>query len=72
MPAAEPFDPKHSSNTVPFMVTSILLLCQDYLNLIWQFMPVIPVLGRLWQENHEFETSLGYTGGPCFKKKKKH
>jgi hypothetical protein len=31
-------------------------------------MPVIPALGRLKQENHEFEATLGYIVRSCFKK----
>jgi hypothetical protein len=36
----------------------------------WWFIPVISALRRLRQEDHEFETSLGYTVKPCLKKKK--
>jgi hypothetical protein len=37
---------------------------------VWWFTPIIPTLGRLRQENHEFETSLGYIARPVsdFKK----
>jgi hypothetical protein len=31
-------------------------------------MPVILALGKLRQENHEFEASLGYTVRVCLKK----
>jgi hypothetical protein len=33
-------------------------------------MPVIPALDRLRQEDHEFETSLGYIASPCPQKNK--
>jgi hypothetical protein len=32
--------------------------------------PGIPALGRLRQEDHEFEVNLGYVAGPCLKKTK--
>jgi hypothetical protein len=34
-------------------------------------MPVIPAIGRLKQEDTEFQVSLEYTVRPCLKKKKK-
>jgi hypothetical protein len=34
-------------------------------------MPIIPALGRLRWEDHEFEISLGHITRSCFKKKKK-
>jgi hypothetical protein len=37
----------------------------------WRYTPVIPVLRRLRQENHEFMANLGYLGRSCLKKKKK-
>jgi hypothetical protein len=36
----------------------------------WWYIPVIPALGRLRQEYHEFETSLGYRVRSCLKKRK--
>jgi hypothetical protein len=33
-------------------------------------MPVIPALGRLRQEDPEFDTILGYIAKPCLKNKK--
>jgi hypothetical protein len=33
--------------------------------------PIIPALGRLKQENHKFEASLGYIVRPMLRKKKK-
>jgi hypothetical protein len=35
---------------------------------VWWYTPVIPALGRIRQENHEFEGSLVYTVRPCLKK----
>jgi hypothetical protein len=34
-------------------------------------MPVFPALERLRQEDHKFETSLGYRARHCLRKKKK-
>jgi hypothetical protein len=35
----------------------------------WWCTSIIPALGRLWQEDREFEASLGYTERICLKKK---
>jgi hypothetical protein len=35
-------------------------------------MSLIPVLGRLRQENGKFKASLGYTVRPCLKNNKKN
>jgi hypothetical protein len=32
---------------------------------------IIPALWRLSKEDHKLEASLGYTGKPCLKKKKR-
>jgi hypothetical protein len=37
----------------------------------WWHTTVISALGRLRQENHKSEASLGYIAKPCLKKKKK-
>jgi hypothetical protein len=34
----------------------------------WWHTPVIPTVKRLKQENHEFQTSLGYKARPGLKK----
>jgi hypothetical protein len=36
---------------------------------MWWFTPVIPALGRLKQQDQEFEVSPGYIGGPVSKKR---
>jgi hypothetical protein len=36
----------------------------------WWFISVIPALGRLRKEDHQFEVSLCYIGRPCTKKQK--
>jgi hypothetical protein len=36
----------------------------------WWYTPVIPALGRLRQEDHDFEASLGYRRTRCLKKTK--
>jgi hypothetical protein len=38
---------------------------------VWWCTPVFPALGRLRQDDHEFETTLDYVARPCLKKKKK-
>jgi hypothetical protein len=37
---------------------------------MWGYLPKIPELGRLSQEDYEFQASLRYAAIPCFKKKK--
>jgi hypothetical protein len=37
---------------------------------VWWHTPVILALRRLWQEDHEFDTSLGHIVRYCFKTKK--
>jgi hypothetical protein len=39
---------------------------------IWWYMPEIPTFGRLRQEDHKLEASLGYIVRSCLKKKGKH
>jgi hypothetical protein len=36
--------------------------------LMWCYRPVYPALGRLRQEDLEFDTSLGYIARSCLKK----
>jgi hypothetical protein len=41
---------------------------KNYLeSLGWRYTPVIPALGKLRQEDLEFETSLSYMVRPCLK-----
>jgi hypothetical protein len=37
---------------------------------MWGYIPIIPGLGRIRQENIEFEVSLGFIMKSCFKKTK--
>jgi hypothetical protein len=40
-------------------------------NWAWWYMPIIPALGMLREEDLKFQPSLGYTVRLCLKKKKK-
>jgi hypothetical protein len=52
-----------------FVFTSILIkVFTGYTSAIYT--PVFPALGKLRQENCEFQGNLGYTVGPFLKKKK--
>jgi hypothetical protein len=42
----------------------------EELSWVWWFTPVLLALGRLKQEDHEFNASLGYIGRPYLRKKK--
>jgi hypothetical protein len=35
---------------------------------MWWYIPAIPALRRLRQEDHEFKICLGYVTKPCLKK----
>jgi hypothetical protein len=37
---------------------------------VWWLLPIIPVLGRLKQEDCKFKANLGYTEKHCLKKRK--
>jgi hypothetical protein len=36
---------------------------------VWWFIPIIPVVGRLRQEDLELEAGVGYTASFCLKQK---
>jgi hypothetical protein len=38
----------------------------------WRYTPVIPILGRLWLEDLQFEANLGHMARLCFKKQKEY
>jgi hypothetical protein len=44
------------------IITSVLMKSPS-----WGYMPVIPALGRLRQEDPELEANLGYKARPCHK-----
>jgi hypothetical protein len=44
-----------------------LKLCTSW---AWWYASIISALGKLRQEDHKFETSLGYVERPCLKKQK--
>jgi hypothetical protein len=39
---------------------------------VWWYIPIIPALGRLKQEDIEVQASLGYIMGSCLKGEKKN
>jgi hypothetical protein len=38
---------------------------------VWCYTPVIPALRRLRQEDHEFQTTLGYIARPCLRRRRR-
>jgi predicted glycosyl hydrolase (DUF1957 family) len=47
----------------------LIFLKKFFLSWAWWYIPVIPALGRLRQEDHQFEVNLGFTVRPCLKNK---